>query len=606
MALSGIISFVISSAVQAAFAQAAAAQETAAAQEAAAAAREAAAQAAAAAQEAAAQKAAAQEEAAEVAQKAAPEKTEKTKITMASKQLQCRVCNNVFSDECCPRILPCSHTLCDLCIARIISTGEMNACPVCRKAFTASSVEDLGVVEELSFNHMGYRNCYTRPMSPPKEFTNDSRTKYTKKGAGYRNCDTGPMCPFQEFTDNFREKCTKKGIADCQEAEAQVADAIAVSKMMKNKFLENNKKIAGLIKTLEKWQLSNENKASNIDQNTKLFGNMLATTRQEKGKLQDFDARLAAATDFIFVGAVMEDAGKDYELAMKKIGENNDLFQRTESGRNDTVEKLVMMTATLRNIAEEIEGSEDASLVNITASDLQSLCRLVKDDVPREIFAVKVFDGRQGVAQVKRTSKNQVYLSHLQEKKIPPNSFVIKFESLMEKFSRRTFLVLGVDGKHLGKVIITVLDKGNLARNFHHMCAGDVGPSYANSPVLGVHSKGEAGESIYAGEYTVKGRTSRDAVAPSVDWRAETQRVIYEEAPLKAGDVVGCTMGGSVLLNPYFISHFNIVIKDGSSSSSRYRFGVVEEGLDVLREAILRGPDIQKVKIVDCGHIISF
>jgi Zinc finger, C3HC4 type (RING finger)/B-box zinc finger len=55
--------------------------------------------------------------------------------------LECSICSNIFND---PKILPCVHTFCSLCLqqycdSRKVGCGGSAPCPLCRKQFTLSS-----------------------------------------------------------------------------------------------------------------------------------------------------------------------------------------------------------------------------------------------------------------------------------------------------------------------------------------------------------------------------------------------------------------------------------------------------------------------------------
>ena len=168
----------------------------------------------------------------------------------------------------------------------------------------------------------------------------------------------------------------------------------------------------------------------------------------------------------------------------------------------------------------------------------------------------------------------------------------------MRTSSRRAYLDLGIDGTHLGRVVIKVMDESNYAHNFLHMCIGDLGPSYASSGVTWVLDEGEDGERLALGEYTMNGETSSRAVLSGVDWEREEERDIYEEKLVKAGQVLGD-------FSVDYASMFDIVTRDDLRWRDRDCFGMVEEGLDVLRLAILHYPDIESIKITDCGLIFS-
>ncbi|XP_066941704.1 uncharacterized protein [Macrobrachium rosenbergii] len=478
---------------------------------------------------------------------------------MAYNPLECDICSNEFSDDRCPRILPCSHTLCGCCIDKLISS-QTKACPVCKRAFTAVSAEDLLLNRNL--------------LDAAKH-----------KGA---KPSRGSVSSFEEFINGFRVNFTQKRIADYEETETLVLDALEILKGMKADALENHRGAEGLTHMLQKLKLLNKKTLSKIDQNSKLLTGRLNVIRHKKAKIKKSDDELKETKGFSAAGVVMDESKGILNEAPEEIQEIKALLQKNEREKEDIIKESLSTKIRLENVSVELGRIEDESSVNITVNILRSLCGPLRSDAHREVFAVETFKGKQRVARVKIGSKNQVSLDHLEEGDVPPKSYVIQLEYLMKMSSRRAFLDLSVDGTHLGRIIIKVMDEGNLALNFLHLCAGDLGTSYANSQVLGVDCKDEDGENVDMGYYNM--------LLSGVDLGEEMEREIYEEKSWKAGDV-GVYEGDTTLLF--------IVTRDNFINDGCHHLGTVEEGLEVLQDAILRYRDIQKIKIVECGLISS-
>lgn len=493
---------------------------------------------------------------------------------MESNPLECDVCSNVFSDEHCPRILPCSHTFCGRCIDELSSTRK-KTCPLCRKNFTASSAKDLTINRSLLDAAKRFSSMHIRHKAAARE----------------------PKKSFLDFTEDFRKK-TKKAIADCQATKDQGLAAIENLTGRKSSALENKKEIEVLIEVLQKLKFSNENTMTGTDKDIQLLRNGVDAMLQLEEKIQVSGDKLEAVTDFTSAGPIIDDAEEALKDIQEKAKDIQDVLQKNERERAGIEKDIRNAKIRLRNIAEEIKQRiiEEDSLIDITVNDLRSPSGPLSGSVHREIVAVQKFKGKQRVALVR--PKKQVSLRHLEEGDIPPKSYVIKLQSLMHTSSRRAFLDLGVDGTVLGRIIIRVIDEGNLALNFLHMCTGAMGPSYANSQVLHVYYENEEGENVSMGRYEVNRRKSKAAVLPDVDWESEKEMEIYEETSLTAGEVRGW-------FNNTMASAFYIVTRDHPTRRYRNRFGVVEEGLDILRDAILQHPDVTKIMIVDCGLILT-
>ncbi|XP_066955922.1 uncharacterized protein [Macrobrachium rosenbergii] len=171
----------------------------------------------------------------------------------------------------------------------------------------------------------------------------------------------------------------------------------------------------------------------------------------------------------------------------------------------------------------------------------------------------------------------------------------------------RAFLDLAHESTHLGRVIIKVLE-GIWGLNFLYMCAGGMGPSYANSRVFDVFCKGGTGEHIVMGHYVSHGArgTSTQAVLSSEeDWERERgrererEKEIYKQMPRKAGEVRGDTSYEEA-------SQLRILTRDDPGWECGGCFlGMVEGGgMNVLRKA-LNYWDSTNVKVVNCGLIFS-
>ncbi|XP_068215840.1 E3 ubiquitin-protein ligase TRIM13-like [Palaemon carinicauda] len=240
---------------------------------------------------------------------------------MASSALECGTCSQVFSEDRCPRLLPCSHTLCDHCINGIISSSQRKACPFCRKEFTASSPSDMMLIKSLLDVAKLVSFMHDEPKTPSK----------------------GPKRSMVKFTKDIRKKITKKGITECQKTRTQIMDDIGILNEMKNGALENYDKTEALIKELQKLQLSCASTLSHINQNTKVLQNSLDVMVQKEDKFKDFNAKLGAATDSTSAVVVMDEAKEVLEEVQEKVKEIKELLQKNEAERG-RVEKSSMET----------------------------------------------------------------------------------------------------------------------------------------------------------------------------------------------------------------------------------------------------------------------
>ncbi|XP_066988240.1 uncharacterized protein [Macrobrachium rosenbergii] len=495
---------------------------------------------------------------------------------MASSPLECDIYYITYNEDHCPRILPCSHEFCSRCIDELISTYRKE-CPVCRKGFMANSAKDLMISRGLL----------------------DAAKQLPSEDEGPSTSSKEPKKSFLETTKYFRENVTKRGIAECLGAEAEVKDLIESYSEMR--------------KGVKVVRLSSKATLTSIDLNTKLLMNKVEELQQQILKMKESDAQLEAATDFITAAPLMHEA----EELLQAMEETVSKFHESKREEHHIKEEILKMRENLEKFVKDTEGiteeeqqleegeheEERDSVVNITVQDFKSFCGCLKKNAQRGIYAVTTFEGKLRVAPVKIESNNQVSVSRLEEGALPPRCFVIQLESLMQGFSPssplRAFLDLAYKSTHLGRIIIRMFENRIKGLNFLHMCSGDMGPSYANSQVFDVICKGMKGESVVMGDYVSRGGggggTSTHAVSSSrEDW--ERQREIYVETPYRAGEVRGS------IFSYEEASRFWIVTRDGHPRRRQGNcFGMVELGLDVLREAILRYPDVTQIKVDNCG-----
>ncbi|XP_068226676.1 tripartite motif-containing protein 59-like isoform X3 [Palaemon carinicauda] len=457
---------------------------------------------------------------------------------MSSNILECDICCNAFSEEYCPRLLPCSHTLCGHCIDGIIATNR-KSCPSCRKEFAATSAEDLTVNRIVL-------DLVIQLSSKPK-LSNASSSCELKTS-------------IQRFNEGFRKNCINKGIKDFNETMDQVAEAIATYRDMKFLIQEADKDIDGLMEKLKGIKMSHSETLSNIDQNIEQMQNALCLGFLSKMKLINFDAQLASSTDF--TSAVIDEAETVFNEIQDQIRESQDL----------------------------LKCKRDADIGK--ASYLGSCGSLFRSIDSRQIFVVKGSNGKQMVARIDIGANRVASFTCLKEGTLPPRCFILKLEDFLSMHSRRGFLDVSCKGTFLGRIIIKVIDEGNLALNFLHKCAGDLGSSYVYSNFQSVISVPKM-EGVY-----INGESG--AVLPGVDWQKEKKKDIYKQTSFNMVGQVTADFSNRDALQLY-IPTGNI----GYRIKGNACFGMVEEGLDVLRKAATYDSYGSDVKVVDCGLMLS-
>ncbi|XP_068216164.1 tripartite motif-containing protein 59-like [Palaemon carinicauda] len=302
---------------------------------------------------------------------------------MESSVLECGVCTNPFSEEHCPKILPCSHTFCCRCIEEIIS-NQTKACPFCREEFTASSTDD------LLFNRT--------VLEAAKQFLSfDKEPNISSRGSGIS---------FGNFNNDSREIFFTKAIANCNEVMSQMRHDISILVRMNSDILQANKVIVGLKEMLNEIEISNRDILYTIDENIKWLKKKCDVIDEDARRFKGCEARLKAAVSFTSAGAIMDDSIDDLHNVQAKVLEIKKLFRENEQKTGDIVKGIMEMQTSLRNVAEEID-------------------RIVEEDLPK-VLAVKPLEGRHRIGTLKIGSKNRVFMSHLEERDTQVTSCTIK------------------------------------------------------------------------------------------------------------------------------------------------------------------------------------
>ncbi|XP_066938258.1 E3 ubiquitin-protein ligase TRIM13-like isoform X4 [Macrobrachium rosenbergii] len=250
--------------------------------------------------------------------------------SLESNPLECKICYNLYSEDHCPRILPCSHEFCGRCIKGLIST-QMKFCTVCHEEFAANSAEDLMIsrglldaAKQLSSPHI--RQNLTKTKNPKKVFLKTKR---------------------------FRKNITKGCIDVCQGAEAEVKGLIESSRKLRRAVVVVK---LGSSKTLE-----------NIDLHIQLLENKLATIQRNTLSIKASYSQLKAATDFTSTNVLM----KETTEFLQAIEETVTKFQKDKKEQYHIKKEMLRMKGELENSVtdpEEQQNEERDSVVNITVS----------------------------------------------------------------------------------------------------------------------------------------------------------------------------------------------------------------------------------------------
>ncbi|XP_064087528.1 uncharacterized protein LOC135202204 [Macrobrachium nipponense] len=188
-------------------------------------------------------------------------------------------------------------------------------------------------------------------------------------------------------------------------------------------------------------------------------------------------------------------------------------------------------------------------------------------------------------------------IHRMETRQIPEDVSVLNYEdakTLVDPSSRLTFLDLGTNDTTLGQLTIRLSPDTKGAQQFALLCSGEKGISYANTKLFQVLHRGKKWEYVGGGDYECNNGDGGKALLPDLELGPEYER------PWVAG-----TVRGFWGLTSTVSAQFFICTRDHLVGVCSPAFGIAEEGLDVLRNAVRLYPDITQVYVQDCGIILS-
>ncbi|XP_064084048.1 uncharacterized protein LOC135199839 [Macrobrachium nipponense] len=211
-------------------------------------------------------------------------------------------------------------------------------------------------------------------------------------------------------------------------------------------------------------------------------------------------------------------------------------------------------------------------------------------------------NGKRRYAKISLDQKQRVFLHALETTEHPPNdSYLLKHSDVMKLVDishRLAFIELSFEDQKLGRLLISLAPDTNFARQFSLLCTGELGPSYARTNILKVMYQGEWTESVFFGDYESNDGEGGKALVAGPNWATEHTHKIYKR-PWKAGVVGGWGW------EEERACQFAIHTRNCDGFELPGCFGVVEDGLGILTEALSQQKDITEVCISDCGIILS-
>ncbi|XP_068223201.1 uncharacterized protein [Palaemon carinicauda] len=358
-----------------------------------------------------------------------------------------------------------------------------------------------------------------------------------------------------------------------------------------------------------------------LDKVTCMLELQIASIDMQKGIIGDIKDRMEEASCFSQVDPIMQetegmvsttnDIVEDIETFLAKKKKRCDAI---EEGTKKVADKLTGMKGILTSGARELRVKYHDFLMELVATAIEenvpkylSITYLKKMRKPvwnvlqkGRVFAVKLHQGKKKYAQITVEGDNQFCLHHLGH--VPPTDefHVVDYDGLMKSINtppELTFLELGIGSNYLGRLLIRLSPADtNKARQFSLMCTGEMGPTYANTKCLGVRNTGDDREVAVFGDYENNNGSGGKTIIPHVNWE-EDKKEEYKK-PWVAGQLGSIASKATATI-------FGICLRDNPVMRLFGCYGKVEEGLEVLRDAIVTYPNMKKCRIMDCGIVFS-
>lgn len=509
--------------------------------------------------------------------------------------MECGVCHENFDeDEHHPRILPCAHHLCTVCISQLM-INNTRKCPFCRGNIVATSAKDiminhglLDLIKYMTRQSSPLSTSYQNEVTPQAKRISDFKQETTEKS----KCLLETCKTMQRLIENLIE-----------EMEENKSDIHQQSETIKNE----------VIVKFNKMILSNEKYVRALkDKQDSLLG-PLEEIKMKKQQLETLIEKLDVVSTFKEAGSTVEDAEEtnaactEWADALKDFLYKDDLLETTEKNVKTTKDIISITLEMLHTLEDESEGFEQNpnSVVSTFREILKgeisiSTLREMREPVKRlinqgRIFAVQNCQGRTRSSKI-TLSDGKLCLHCLKDRSPPRNAFVLEHCDLLKMVnpsSRLTFLELGVGETSLGKMLIRLTSDTAGGQNFTLLCTGEIGPSYANTRLLGVWEKGSSSESVRGGDYEYNSGIGGKPLVQGID--LET---LQYKRPWLAGTVWG--------YSKHIFSQFSITTRDQSNNVCHASIGIVEEGMEVLLNVTNCYPDVRQVSVQDCGIILPY
>ncbi|XP_068239065.1 uncharacterized protein [Palaemon carinicauda] len=506
---------------------------------------------------------------------------------------ECGVCNEFFdSEKHCPKLLPCFHCLCAYCLDRLIKSNS-KTCPFCREVFVGNTSKD--------FRTNSYIIDLLEYINKLESFEESNPSKESS------------ICDDQMIKDlkADKKKITEESIVNCHEAVDQITTAMDSTSKLKESLIKLNHMIRQeILAVMNNIVKNNEKQIENLDNENAMLESYLRSWKKHEKMIKDMEREMDSAKNYSSIGPILDrtlDVSKvttkftsDLEnfLSKNKATQDNIIQQRNEwiSQGIDIIELFKNMTIFSHEMTPPM--TEEDVPKHITIHHFLSMGDPLKEKIRKgEVFASHNDGSRERYAKIELCEEKGIIVQRLMKHPLPFNSSVVEFDDVMkltDLSNRLAFLEIADEQKPLGRIYFRLSPDSLWARIFFRLCTAEKGFSHVNGVYEGVTERPNCDD-----EWTFLGYRHPFDMAllfPEETWQEEMDNEIWGMG--KEGIVVASYMPQN--------TRFAIALRKRYNDSQLGVFGMVEQGLDILKKALSKHPrDPSKITVTDCGVVLN-
>ncbi|XP_068241943.1 uncharacterized protein [Palaemon carinicauda] len=254
--------------------------------------------------------------------------------------MECGVCHEIFNEERCPRILPCSHNLCNECIKMSITTG-LEACPFCLNPYNAQFPEEFmindGVLECAKY----FLNS-RKEHPPPLQRVDSSylgKVEYLKSEAFETN---GKLLRILDQSEKQLESYSRN------------AKELEVSLNKINKDIREN-----ILVIMDEIVLKNNRSREELDATSNLLKEQLVCLASEKSKLEVIKEKISLSHTYKDLTSLMEEV-EGVGVSSRKWTENlAEVLSREESTVHSKEKDMEVIQDKMKVLYEVLSRVKD-------------------------------------------------------------------------------------------------------------------------------------------------------------------------------------------------------------------------------------------------------